>query len=64
MNLEASVTHSKEEYVTFALRLGRDADYRAELSARIKERAAVIFERPDAGKHLGDELLRVIEIAK
>ena len=64
MDLESSVATSSEEYVAFALRLGRDADYRADLSERIKERAAALFERPDAGKHLGDELLRVIELAR
>lgn len=61
MGMEASVTRSKEEYVALALRLGRNADFRADFRAKITERAAVLFERPDAGRHLGSELIKVVE---
>src|SRR5205809_2595579 len=59
IDLDCCVARSADEYVEIALRLGRDAEYRKSVSERISARCARLFDRPDAGLALGEELLRI-----
>lgn len=61
MGIADCVAGSPEEYVGIALRLGRDAEFRDDLSRRIAERSGRLFERTDAGAALGEALQRLAE---
>jgi len=50
--------------VEIALRRGRDAEYRKSVSEQISARCARLFDRPDAGLALGEELLRIAEATR
>jgi predicted O-linked N-acetylglucosamine transferase (SPINDLY family) len=43
MNMPEMVTHSPEQYVEMAVRLGTDQDFRATVSKRILERCDVLY---------------------
>jgi predicted O-linked N-acetylglucosamine transferase (SPINDLY family) len=64
IDLDSCIARSADEYVEIALRLGRDAEYRRSVSERISARCARLFDRPDAGLALGEELLRIAGIAR
>jgi len=61
LDMESYIADTPEDYVATAVRLARDDDYRAGFRAKVAERAAALFERPDAGRQLGAALLRVVE---
>ena len=62
--LDCCIARSADEYVEIALRLGRDAEYRKSVSEQISARCARLFDRPDAGLALGEELLRIAAAAR
>ena len=64
IDLDSCIARSVDEYVEIALRLGRDAEYRRSVSERISARCARLFDRPDAGLALGEELLRIAGAAR
>ena len=64
IDLDCCIARSADEYVEIALRLGRDAEYRKSVSEQISARCARLFDRPDAGLALGEELLRIAEAAR
>jgi predicted O-linked N-acetylglucosamine transferase (SPINDLY family) len=64
MGLDACIARSPEEFVELAVRLAGDPDHRRAVSAQITERAGALFERPDTGRILGEELLRLAETAR
>ena len=64
IDLDSCIARSADEYVEIALRLGRDAEYRRSVSERISARCARLFDRPDAGLALGEELLRIAGAAR
>ncbi|NQV56643.1 MAG: hypothetical protein HQ503_12355, partial [Rhodospirillales bacterium] len=59
IGMEDCIAGSAEEYVELALRLGRDKEWRDEISARIRERSPLLFER----KLVLDELTSFFERA-
>ena len=64
IGLDTCVARSADEYVEIALRLGRDAEHRRSVSEQISARCARLFDRPDAGLALGEELLRIAGTAR
>jgi protein O-GlcNAc transferase len=64
MELEACIARSSEEYVETALKLGRDREYRNEVSRQILDRCARLFDRPDTTLALGEALLRIAGTAR
>jgi protein O-GlcNAc transferase len=64
MQIEECIARSTTHYVDIALRLAREADFRESVSRRIAERSARLFDRPDAGLALGQELLRIAAEAR
>jgi predicted O-linked N-acetylglucosamine transferase (SPINDLY family) len=44
MGLDECIARSREDYVRIAVRLGRDTEYRAQVSTRILERCGALFE--------------------
>jgi predicted O-linked N-acetylglucosamine transferase (SPINDLY family) len=64
IELDDCVAHSPEEYVEIALKLGREPEYRRWISERISARCARLFDRPDAGLALGEELQRIAGTAR
>ena len=64
IDLDCCIARSADEYVEIALRLGRDAEYRKSVSEQISARCARLFDRPDAGLALGEELLRIAEATR
>ena len=64
IDLDCCIARSADEYVEIALRLGRDPEYRRSVSERISTRCARLFDRPDAGLALGEELSRIAETAR
>ena len=64
IDLDCCIARSADEYVEIALRLGRDAEYRKSVSEQISARCARLFDRPDAGLALGEELLRIAGTAR
>ena len=61
MGIEGCIARSAQEYVEIALRLARD---QGRAAAEIRERAGVLFDRPDGGHALGAALLRIAEERK
>jgi predicted O-linked N-acetylglucosamine transferase (SPINDLY family) len=64
IDLDCCIARSEEDFVGIAVRLGRQPDYREWVSEQIAARSAPLFDRPDAGLALGDELLRLARIAR
>jgi len=64
IDLDCCIARSVDEYVEIALRLGCDAEYRKSVSEQISARCARLFDRPDAGLALGEELLRIAAAAR
>ena len=64
MGIEECVAASPRDYVDIALRLGREPAYREELSRRIAQRSARLFDRPEAGRALGEAITRLWETAR
>jgi predicted O-linked N-acetylglucosamine transferase (SPINDLY family) len=64
MGLAECVARSPEEYVAIALRLAREPAYREEVSGRIAARCERLFDRPEAGRALGEALARLAESAR
>ena len=60
MGLDACIAGSESEFVDIAVRLGTEPDFRRTISAQIAERAPVLFERADAGRALGEALLKLL----
>jgi len=61
MGLDACIAQSEEDFVDRAVRLATEPERRRLVSAQILERAAALFDRPDTGRILGEELLRLAE---
>jgi predicted O-linked N-acetylglucosamine transferase (SPINDLY family) len=61
MGLESCIADSPSQFVDIAVRLGRDTDYRKSVSEQISARCERLFDRPDTGVALGEELLRIAE---
>lgn len=59
LEMDACIARDAQHFVELAVRLGTDADYRRSISGQIAERAPRLFDRPDTGVALGEELLRV-----
>ena len=64
IDLDRCIARSPEDFVEIAVRLGREPDYRKSVSEQISARSARLFDRPDAGLALGEELLRLVETAR
>jgi predicted O-linked N-acetylglucosamine transferase (SPINDLY family) len=64
IGLDSCIARSAEDFVEIAVRLGRQPDYRKQVSEQIESRSARLFDRPDAGLALGEELLRLAETAR
>jgi len=64
IELRDCVARGPEQFVEIAVRLGMDGDYRKAISAQIAARCERLFDRPDTGLALGDELLRIAETAR
>jgi predicted O-linked N-acetylglucosamine transferase (SPINDLY family) len=64
MGLTDCIASSPDEFAAIALRLGRDADYRRGVGERIAQRCERLFERPDAGRALGEALAAIAEAAR
>lgn len=64
IGIDFCIARSAAEYVDIALKLGRDEEYRRWASEQISARSARLFDRPDAGLALGDELLRIVGTAR
>ena len=64
MGIDACIARSEAEFVDLAIRLGTEPDHRRAVSQQIAERAGALFDRPDTGRTLGDELLRLAEAAR
>ena len=64
LEIEDCVAGSPQEYVDIALRIGRDPAYREELSGRIAARSGRLFDRPEAGRALGEAITRLWESAR
>jgi predicted O-linked N-acetylglucosamine transferase (SPINDLY family) len=63
IGIDACIARSEKEFVDIAVRLRTQPEHRRAVSAQISERAAALFERPDTGRILGEELLRLAETA-
>lgn len=61
MGIDACIAQSEEDFVARAVRFATEPDHRRAVSAQILERALALFDRPDTGRILGDELLRLAE---
>jgi predicted O-linked N-acetylglucosamine transferase (SPINDLY family) len=61
MGLESCIADSPNQFVDIVVRLGRDTDYRKSVSEQISARCERLFDRPDTGVALGEELLRIAE---
>ena len=59
MQIDECIARSTQHYVEIALRLAREREFRDSVARRIAERSARLFDRPDAGLALGQELLRI-----
>lgn len=59
LKLDSCIAGSEREFVELAVRLGTQPDYRRSISAEIRERCGRLYERPDAGKALGQALLQI-----
>ena len=64
IGIDFCIARSAAEYVDIALKLGRDEEYRRWASEQISARSARLFDRPDAGLAVGDELLRIVGTAR
>lgn len=64
IDLGDCIADSTDEYVEIALRLGRDGEYRRSVSQQISARCAHLFDRPDTALALGEELVRIVELAR
>lgn len=64
IGVDCCTAGSVEQYVDIALELGREPDRRRFVSEQISARSARLFDRPDAGLALGDELLRIVAAAR
>jgi predicted O-linked N-acetylglucosamine transferase (SPINDLY family) len=58
------IATSEEEYVAHAVRLGTDAAYRAEVSARIASASPVLFDDINAVPELADFFEYALETAR
>ncbi|MBI2316427.1 MAG: hypothetical protein HYU75_05250 [Betaproteobacteria bacterium] len=56
MEIADCIAASPEDYAAIALRLGCEPDFRAAVSARIRDASERLFERPDAARELGRAL--------
>ena len=56
MQIDDCIASSPEEYARIAIALGHDRDRRESLSARIRERSDMLFERTDAAHALADAI--------
>jgi len=61
MGLDAGIAQSEEDFIARAVRFGTEPDHRRAVSAQILERAPALFDRPDTGRILGEELVRLAE---
>jgi predicted O-linked N-acetylglucosamine transferase (SPINDLY family) len=59
IGIDSCIARSADEFVELAVGLGTDPERRRAVSAQIAERAGALFERPDAGRILGEELERI-----
>jgi predicted O-linked N-acetylglucosamine transferase (SPINDLY family) len=64
LEIEDCVAGSPQQYVDIALRLGREPAYREELSRRMAALSGRLFDRPEAGRALGEEITRLWEAAR
>jgi predicted O-linked N-acetylglucosamine transferase (SPINDLY family) len=64
MGIDACIAQSEEDFVARAVRFGTEPDHRRAVSAQILERAPALFDRPDTGRILGDELFCLAEAAR
>jgi protein O-GlcNAc transferase len=60
MGLEQLVTHSSQEYVSLAVRLGQDRGYRESIRSLLAERSALLFDQEAPVRALQDFLLSAI----
>jgi len=64
MGIDACIAQSEQDFVDRAVRFATEPDHRRAVSAQISERAPALFDRPDTGRILGEELLRLAEAAR
>lgn len=60
MNYKACIADSTETYVDIAVRLGTDADFRAEVAGVIHERSGLLFDDESVGRDFAQFLIEVI----
>ena len=56
IGVEDCIAHSLDAYVALAVRLGTEPDFRAAVSARIRDRVAVLYDNPAGARALADFL--------
>jgi len=61
LDIKDCLARSTEEFVDIALRLGQDRAYREAIARKISQNSERLFDRPDCGRALGAELLRIAE---
>jgi predicted O-linked N-acetylglucosamine transferase (SPINDLY family) len=64
MGIDAGIAQSEADFIERAVRFATEPDHRRAVSAQISERAPALFDRPDTGRILGEELLRLAEAAR
>ena len=64
LGIDSCIARSPEDFVDLSVRIASDAEHRRALSRQILERADALFDRPDTGRILGEELLRLAETAR
>ena len=58
LGIDSCIARSPEEFAELAVRIAAEPQA---ISQQIKERAGALFDRPDTGRILGEELLRLAE---
>lgn len=61
LGIDACIAQSEGDFIDRAVRFASEPDHRRAVSAQILERAPALFDRPDTGRILGEELLRLVE---
>ena len=60
MGIESCTAADEAGFVDLAVRVASEPDLRRSISAQISERAGTLFDRPDTGRILGEELKRLL----
>jgi len=64
LGIDSCIAADEAGFVDLAVRVASEPDFRRTVSAQISERAGALFDRPDTGRVLGEELLRLVSSAR